>query len=214
MTFGNRVREARKQARLSQEALARIARMSLPGVAKIEQGGVSDPHYSTLGKLAGALNVSVGELMGEPPAPSPPPSRTRAHASSVPSYAAHLENVAAARKKQAKSQDGSFPTSWEAAIDFEDKFSQEALSLMNAAEIAAEDATAEELQSLEAAYDQLGAARRAIGRRVGEVLDSHLGQLKEAKAGEMARRRQERERAQYQREVEFLEHQEKLHRSA
>ena len=214
MDIGARIRAERQAARLTQEELSRRAGINLNVVGMLERGVTRDPHVSNLRRIAAALGVSVGQILEESPVPSPPPSRTRAHASSVPSYAAHLENVAAARKEQAKSQDGSFPTSWEAAIDFEDKFSQEALSLMNAAEIAAEDATAEELQSLEAAYDQLGAARRAIGRRVGEVLDSHLGLLKEAKAGEMARRRQERERAQYQREVEFLEHQEKLHRSA
>jgi transcriptional regulator with XRE-family HTH domain len=71
MSFGRRVKEARKRAELSQEALARRAGMSLPGVAKIEQGGVTDPHYSTLQKLAEALDVDplwlvTGEEVGEP----------------------------------------------------------------------------------------------------------------------------------------------------
>ncbi len=57
MTFGKRVKEARKRARISQEALARRADMSLRGVAKIEQGNVVDPHFSTLEKLAEVLGV-------------------------------------------------------------------------------------------------------------------------------------------------------------
>jgi transcriptional regulator with XRE-family HTH domain len=40
--------------------------MSVSAVAQIEQGGRTDPHYSTLEKLAGALNMSVGELLEEP----------------------------------------------------------------------------------------------------------------------------------------------------
>jgi transcriptional regulator with XRE-family HTH domain len=188
--------------------------MSVSAVAQIEQGGRTDPHYSTLDKLAGALNMSVGELLGESPEPTPP-SRTRT-TSPVSSYAGHIENVALARQEQVKAQDGSFPTSWEAAMSFEDKFTKEALSLMEAAEIAAVDfeTSAGEFQSLEAAYAKLWEARRALGRRVGEVLDSHMSNLKEADAGTLARKRQEREREQAQRESAFLEHQEKIRGSA
>lgn len=58
MSFGDRVKEARQRAQISQSALARRAEMSLQGVAKIEQGGVTDPHYSTLHRLAEALDVN------------------------------------------------------------------------------------------------------------------------------------------------------------
>jgi transcriptional regulator with XRE-family HTH domain len=58
MNFGDRVKEARQRAQISQSALARRAEMSLQGVAKIEQGGVADPHYSTLHRLAEALEVN------------------------------------------------------------------------------------------------------------------------------------------------------------
>ncbi len=63
MDIGRRVRTARKGAELSQDGLARLAGMSVSAVAQIEQGGRTDPHYSTLEKLAGALNMSVAELV-------------------------------------------------------------------------------------------------------------------------------------------------------
>ncbi len=66
MDIGKRVRAARKRAQLSQDGLAREAKMSVSAVAQIEQGGRTDPHYSTLEKLAEALNMSVGELLEEP----------------------------------------------------------------------------------------------------------------------------------------------------
>ncbi len=66
MDIGRRIRTARKHAQLSQDGLARLAGMSVSAVAQIEQGGRTDPHYSTLEKLAGALNMSVGELLEEP----------------------------------------------------------------------------------------------------------------------------------------------------
>jgi transcriptional regulator with XRE-family HTH domain len=81
-TIGDRIKEARKRARLSQEALARRAGMSTNGVARIEQGGIADPHYSTLVGIAGALGVSLGGLLEEEPvlagkAEAPPgPGRT------------------------------------------------------------------------------------------------------------------------------------------
>ncbi len=66
MDIGSRIRVERKAAGLSQEALARRADMSLNGLAQLERGGRTDPHYSTLEKLAGALDMSVGELVEEP----------------------------------------------------------------------------------------------------------------------------------------------------
>lgn len=71
MSFGRRVQEARKRADISQETLARRADMSLQGIARIEQGGTTDPHFSTLRKLAEVLKVSplwlaTGEEVGEP----------------------------------------------------------------------------------------------------------------------------------------------------
>ena len=62
MDLGGRIRAARRAARLSQEELARRAGMSLKGMGDIERGDIEDPHYSSLSKIAAALNLSVGEL--------------------------------------------------------------------------------------------------------------------------------------------------------
>jgi transcriptional regulator with XRE-family HTH domain len=81
-TIGSRVRRARKARGLTQEGLARAADMSLPGVARLEQSGGLDPHYSTLMKLADALEVSPHwlytgeeeETVSVPKAEAPRPS--------------------------------------------------------------------------------------------------------------------------------------------
>ena len=79
MDIGARVKSKRKRAQLSQEALARRAGLSLNAIAQLEQGGRTDPHYSTLNKIANGLGISVSEILEEPAlagkaqAPSPPP---------------------------------------------------------------------------------------------------------------------------------------------
>jgi transcriptional regulator with XRE-family HTH domain len=60
------MRELRTARGLSQEALAREARVSLNLVNKLERGVVRDPHYSTVENLAHALHTTVAELVGEP----------------------------------------------------------------------------------------------------------------------------------------------------
>ena len=65
MDIGKEIRKARRDRGLTQEELARRANISLNGLAQLEQGGRTDPHYSTLSKLAVALGVSVGELLDE-----------------------------------------------------------------------------------------------------------------------------------------------------
>lgn len=67
MDIGSRIRNARKAAGLSQEELARRAGMSVKGMSYIERGHIEDPHYSSLAKIAGALDVSVGELVENAP---------------------------------------------------------------------------------------------------------------------------------------------------
>jgi transcriptional regulator with XRE-family HTH domain len=57
-----RVREARKQAGLSQERLARRADMSREGIRRIDQG-LTLPDLTTLEVLAYALGVPVVELL-------------------------------------------------------------------------------------------------------------------------------------------------------
>ena len=65
MTLAERIRTARKERQLSQEALANRAGMSLRAFRSLETGEADDPHYSTLSKLAEALGLSVSELVGE-----------------------------------------------------------------------------------------------------------------------------------------------------
>jgi len=43
--------------------------MSLTGLAQLEQGSRTDPHISTLSKIAEALDVPVTELLEEAPVP-------------------------------------------------------------------------------------------------------------------------------------------------
>jgi transcriptional regulator with XRE-family HTH domain len=65
VTLAERIRTARKERQLSQEALANRAGMSLRAFRSLETGEADDPHYSTLSKLAEALGLSVSELVGE-----------------------------------------------------------------------------------------------------------------------------------------------------
>jgi transcriptional regulator with XRE-family HTH domain len=63
LDIGKQLRKARRARGLTQEELARRANMSLNGLAQLEQGGRTDPHYSTLNKLATALDMSVAEFL-------------------------------------------------------------------------------------------------------------------------------------------------------
>jgi transcriptional regulator with XRE-family HTH domain len=65
VTIGDRVRAKRKALRLSQEAVARRAGLSLNQVNRLERGEITDPHYSTLSGLAKALGTPISELIGE-----------------------------------------------------------------------------------------------------------------------------------------------------
>jgi transcriptional regulator with XRE-family HTH domain len=59
--LGEAVRRLRTEARLSQEQLAERASTDLTQVGGIERG-VRNPSYTTLLRLAAALETSVGEL--------------------------------------------------------------------------------------------------------------------------------------------------------
>ena len=76
MDIGQRLREARKAEGLTQEGLARRASVSLNGVRQIETGERTDPHVSTVTKLAFALNVPLSDLVVvDAPLPEPDPER-------------------------------------------------------------------------------------------------------------------------------------------
>ena len=89
MSIGERVRTARKALRLSQEAVARRAGVSLNQVNRLERGEIIDPHFSTLSGLATALDMQISELVGEPTVPlAEVPSRA-----SKESVSASIESI-------------------------------------------------------------------------------------------------------------------------
>jgi len=59
--LGDAIRQLRTEAEMSQEQLAEAAGTDLTQVGGIERG-VRNPSYTTLLRLAGALETSVGEL--------------------------------------------------------------------------------------------------------------------------------------------------------
>ena len=58
-----RLREIRESKYLSQRMLAELSGVSRPTIARLE-GGDEDARYVTMWKLAKALNVEPGELVG------------------------------------------------------------------------------------------------------------------------------------------------------
>ena len=58
------IRRIRKKKGLSQEKLARLADISNNTLVKIEMGMAKEPTITTVKKIAGALNVSIDELVG------------------------------------------------------------------------------------------------------------------------------------------------------
>jgi transcriptional regulator with XRE-family HTH domain len=68
--FGKRVREARKAAKMNQEALAHLAGLNRPNLAKLERASKPHVRADTVYRLALALHVSADYLLGlRPPAP-------------------------------------------------------------------------------------------------------------------------------------------------
>jgi transcriptional regulator with XRE-family HTH domain len=59
--LGDAIRQLRTEAEMSQEELAEAAGTDLTQVGGIERG-VRNPSYTTLLRLAGALDTEVGEL--------------------------------------------------------------------------------------------------------------------------------------------------------
>ncbi|OFZ55584.1 MAG: hypothetical protein A3D92_02440 [Bacteroidetes bacterium RIFCSPHIGHO2_02_FULL_44_7] len=62
-TIGKTIRKYRQDKKMSQEALARAANLSLPTIVKIESGETPNPSIDTVKKLAAALGVGVDELL-------------------------------------------------------------------------------------------------------------------------------------------------------
>jgi transcriptional regulator with XRE-family HTH domain len=62
VAFGRTVRKARRDLDLSQEALASLAGLSPKHVGEIERAN-KDPRFTTITKLAHALELRAGELL-------------------------------------------------------------------------------------------------------------------------------------------------------
>lgn len=65
--LGKVLQEARKKAGLTQQQLCQKAGLSYSTLAKIERGAIKAPSIFTIQSIAGALSVSLSELMGEAP---------------------------------------------------------------------------------------------------------------------------------------------------
>ena len=59
--FGNRLRQLRRQADLTQEQLAAIADISVDFLSLVERG-INAPSFENIDKLANALGVPIREL--------------------------------------------------------------------------------------------------------------------------------------------------------
>src|SRR5262245_58332257 len=77
--IGERLKQLRGDAGLSQREVAASAGLSLSVVFKIEQGVIPDPRIETLVALADALDIALDDLIGReqdlPPEPEPPAPR-------------------------------------------------------------------------------------------------------------------------------------------
>ncbi len=65
--LGQRLQDARKKAGLTQQELCQLAGLSYSTLAKIERGAIKAPSIFTIQSIAGALNSSLSDLMGDVP---------------------------------------------------------------------------------------------------------------------------------------------------
>ncbi len=65
--LGQLLQQARKKAGLTQQELCQRAGLSYSTLAKIERGAIKAPSIFTIQSIAGALNTSLADLVGEPP---------------------------------------------------------------------------------------------------------------------------------------------------
>lgn len=86
-----RVRELRKKKGWSQERLAEMANLSYSEIVFVETGRRKRPKADTLLAIASALGVSLGELLGESPSPTPAPLAWLPILGTVPGPAAEMD---------------------------------------------------------------------------------------------------------------------------
>jgi len=192
MYLGARVRAERKRLKLSQEALARRADVSMNVVARLERGVINDPHVTTLSAVAAALGVPVSTLLGEESAPlvqapsTSPDKDEERRATGLSHWIEHIDVRARTWEQRAKDEENPYLIDWRVAVRWEEDVAEEALKLFEAAEGVAsalvgggaEGEDVEALQRLEGAYNRLWSAKRVVGKQVGKVLDSFIDQLK------------------------------------
>ncbi|MBU4346701.1 MAG: helix-turn-helix domain-containing protein [Candidatus Omnitrophica bacterium] len=63
--LAKKIRELRKNRKLSQEKLARLADVSYNTIVKIESGESKNPTIRTMAGIAKALDISLDELVKE-----------------------------------------------------------------------------------------------------------------------------------------------------
>lgn len=78
--LGKSLQEARKKAGLTQQELCQKAKLSYSTLAKIERGAIKSPSIFTIQNIAGALGLTLSELMGDS---VPPASRKKQSKSGV-----------------------------------------------------------------------------------------------------------------------------------
>jgi len=61
--IGKNIKRLRQAKDLSQDRLSKAAGVSYNSIIKLETGGIINPTIETLQKIAGALNVSVDDLL-------------------------------------------------------------------------------------------------------------------------------------------------------
>ena len=64
-TLGEKLKDARRRAVLTQEQLAEKAGVGVATIIRLERGQVEEPRVSTLRKLAVPLEVDARELIGD-----------------------------------------------------------------------------------------------------------------------------------------------------
>lgn len=81
--LGKRLQEARQKAGLTQQQLCHKANLSFSTLTKIERGAIKSPSIFTVQSIAGALNLSLDEMVGGSPAPVRDLKRTKSGVSFI-----------------------------------------------------------------------------------------------------------------------------------
>lgn len=77
--LGERMRERRRELRLTQETAAEMADVDPSYWSQLESSKYKNPGLVTVQRVAQALNTTMSYLIGEIDDPSPPPSIAAAH---------------------------------------------------------------------------------------------------------------------------------------